>query len=129
MTGGIPDQYQQVSSWCQGVAQERWYCSSPVSHSWCPQCGQSNHGGDTYEVCQVSRYSYTIVAFIFLMKVSITKSINITKMFSMILSFISSGGFIGLFSMFGAYQRWCRTTSTRAQYFEKMLEMCDVWPF
>lgn len=28
--------------------------------------------------------------------------------------------------MFGAYQRWCRTTSTRAQYFEKMLEMCDL---
>ena len=28
--------------------------------------------------------------------------------------------------MFGAYQRWCRTTSTRAQYFEKFLEMCDM---
>lgn len=28
--------------------------------------------------------------------------------------------------MFGAYQRWCRTTSTRAQYFEKLLEMCDM---
>lgn len=28
--------------------------------------------------------------------------------------------------MYGAYQRWCRTTSTRAQYFEKMLEMCDL---
>lgn len=28
--------------------------------------------------------------------------------------------------MFGVYQRWCRTTSTRAQYFEKMLEMCDL---
>ncbi|XP_072029165.1 uncharacterized protein [Amphiura filiformis] len=28
--------------------------------------------------------------------------------------------------MFGAYQRWCRTTSTRAQYFEKMLEMCGL---
>ena len=33
---------------------------------------------------------------------------------------------MGLFSMFGAYQRWCRTTSTRAQYFEKMLEMCGM---
>lgn len=33
---------------------------------------------------------------------------------------------MGLFSMFGAYQRWCRTTSTRAQYFEKMLEMCGL---
>jgi len=28
--------------------------------------------------------------------------------------------------MFGAYQRWCRTTSTRAQYFEKMLETCGL---
>ena len=28
--------------------------------------------------------------------------------------------------MFGAYQRWCRTTSTRARYFEKMLEMCGL---
>ncbi|XP_063959228.1 uncharacterized protein LOC135154916 [Lytechinus pictus] len=38
----------------------------------------------------------------------------------------SQGGFVGLFSMFGAYQRCCRTTSTRAQYFEKMLEMCGL---
>ena len=28
--------------------------------------------------------------------------------------------------MFGAYQRWCRTTSTRYQYFEKMLEMSGL---
>ena len=28
--------------------------------------------------------------------------------------------------MFRAYQRWCRTTSTRAQYFEKMLDMCGL---
>lgn len=28
--------------------------------------------------------------------------------------------------MFGAYQRWCRTTSTRAQYFEKMLEVSGM---
>ena len=28
--------------------------------------------------------------------------------------------------MFGAYQRWCRTTLTRAQYFEKLLEMCGL---
>ena len=28
--------------------------------------------------------------------------------------------------MFGAYQRWCRTTSARAQYYEKMLEMCGL---
>ncbi len=37
-----------------------------------------------------------------------------------------SGGFIGLFSRFGAYQRWCRTTSTRAQYFEKLLDVCGL---
>ena len=28
--------------------------------------------------------------------------------------------------MFGAYQRWCRTTSARAQLYEKTLEMCDM---
>ena len=28
--------------------------------------------------------------------------------------------------MFGAYQRWCRTTSSRTQYFERMLEMCGL---
>ena len=39
---------------------------------------------------------------------------------------IFSGGFIGLFSMHGAYQRWCRTTSIRAQSFEKMLVICDL---
>lgn len=37
-----------------------------------------------------------------------------------------SGGFVGLFSKFGAYQKWCRTTSSRAQYFEKTLEMCGL---
>ena len=36
------------------------------------------------------------------------------------------GGFAGLFTKFGAYQRWCRTTATRAQYFEKMLELCGL---
>lgn len=41
-------------------------------------------------------------------------------------SIYHTGGFVGLFSMFGAYQRWCRTTSTRAQYYEKMLEMCGL---
>lgn len=28
--------------------------------------------------------------------------------------------------MMGAYQRWCRTSSVRAQYFEKMLEICGL---
>ena len=32
----------------------------------------------------------------------------------------------GLFSMFGAYQRWCHITSARTQYFERMLEMCGL---
>ena len=36
----------------------------------------------------------------------------------------AAGRFVGIFSKFGAYHRWCHTTSTRAQYFEKMLEMC-----
>ena len=34
-----------------------------------------------------------------------------------------AGDFVGIFSKFGTFQRWCRTTSTQAQYFEKMLEM------
>ncbi|KAF3833135.1 hypothetical protein F7725_026800 [Dissostichus mawsoni] len=38
----------------------------------------------------------------------------------------SSGGFTGLYSQFGAYQRWCRTTSTRAQFYHKTLEMVDL---
>ena len=28
--------------------------------------------------------------------------------------------------MFGAYQRWCRTSSVRALYFEKTLDMCGL---
>ena len=28
--------------------------------------------------------------------------------------------------MFGAYQKWCRSTSTRAQYYQKMLDMCGL---
>ena len=35
----------------------------------------------------------------------------------------SAGGFSGIFHMFGAYEIWCRTKSTRAQYHEKLLEM------
>ena len=37
-----------------------------------------------------------------------------------------SGGFAGLYSQFGAYQRWCRTTSSRAQFHEKTLEMAGL---
>ena len=40
--------------------------------------------------------------------------------------YLSSGGFVGIFNLFSAYEKWCRTTSARAQYFEKMLEMCDM---
>ena len=39
---------------------------------------------------------------------------------------IFSGGFSGLYSQFGAYQRWCRTTSARAQFYEKTLDMVDL---
>ena len=38
----------------------------------------------------------------------------------------SDRGLVGLFSMFGTYQRWCRISSTRAQYFERMLEICGL---
>ena len=31
-----------------------------------------------------------------------------------------------MYSQFGAYQRWCRTTSERAQFYEKTLEMVDL---
>ena len=37
-----------------------------------------------------------------------------------------SGGFSGLYSQFGAYQKWCRTTSARAQFYERTLEMVDL---
>ena len=33
----------------------------------------------------------------------------------------SAGGFSGIFHMFRAYERLCRTISTRAQYHEKLL--------
>ena len=36
------------------------------------------------------------------------------------------GGFSGIFHMFGAHERWCRITSIRAQYHEKLLEMCGL---
>ncbi|XP_033987161.1 uncharacterized protein LOC117483109 [Trematomus bernacchii] len=39
---------------------------------------------------------------------------------------LSKGGFTGLYSQFGAYQRWCQTTSTRAQFYQKTLEMVDL---
>ena len=38
----------------------------------------------------------------------------------------SHGGFSGIFHKFGAYERWCRTTSNRAKYFELMLDMCGL---
>ena len=40
--------------------------------------------------------------------------------------FALSGGFAGLYSQFGAYQRWCRTTSARAQLHQKTLEMTNL---
>ena len=38
----------------------------------------------------------------------------------------SAGGLSGMFHMFGAYDKWCRTSSARAQYYEKLLEMCGL---
>ena len=52
--------------------------------------------------------------------------LNLKVLIVKIIIICSAGGFVGLFSMYGAYQRWCRTTSTRTQYFEKMLEMVDL---
>lgn len=39
---------------------------------------------------------------------------------------IFSCGFTGLYSQFGSHQTWCRTTSARAQFQEKTLEMVDL---
>ena len=36
------------------------------------------------------------------------------------------GGLSGTFNQFSAYQRYCRTTSARAQMFERTLEMCGM---
>ena len=36
------------------------------------------------------------------------------------------GGLSGLYNMFPAYQRFCRTTSMHAQFLEKILELCDL---
>ena len=38
----------------------------------------------------------------------------------------SFGGFSGLYSQFGAYQRFCRTTSARAKYYQKILDLVDL---
>ena len=35
-----------------------------------------------------------------------------------------SGGLLGIFDQYGAYQCWCQTTSERARYYEEALEMC-----
>ena len=37
-----------------------------------------------------------------------------------------SGGFSGLYNQFGTYQKWCRTTSARAQFYQKTLQMTDL---
>ena len=39
---------------------------------------------------------------------------------------IFSGGFAALYSQFGVYQKWCRTTSACAQFYEKTLEIADL---
>ena len=42
------------------------------------------------------------------------------------LIFWFSGGFGGIFENYGAYQRWVRTTLTRAKMFKEMLDLCDM---
>ena len=37
-----------------------------------------------------------------------------------------AGGLLGLFNNCGAYQKWCRTTSARAQFYELTLELCGM---
>ena len=37
-----------------------------------------------------------------------------------------SGGLLQIFELYGTYQRWCRTTSERACYYEEALEMCGL---
>ncbi len=37
-----------------------------------------------------------------------------------------AGGLLGLFNNCGAYQKWCRTTSARAQLYELTLEMSGM---
>ena len=37
-----------------------------------------------------------------------------------------SGGFSGLYNQFGTYQKWCRTTSARAQFYERTLQMTNL---
>ena len=37
-----------------------------------------------------------------------------------------TGGLLGIFDNYSAYQRWCRTTSARGKLFEEMLEMCGL---
>ena len=38
----------------------------------------------------------------------------------------SQGGLHGIFNMYPSYQRFCRTTSVRAKFFEQMLEQCGM---
>ena len=40
--------------------------------------------------------------------------------------FFSSVGVVSMFNNFGAYQRFCKTTSTRAQFYELLLEFCGM---
>lgn len=42
-----------------------------------------------------------------------------------LLSLYIAGGLLGLFNNCGAYQKWCRTTSARAQLYELTLEIDD----
>ena len=40
--------------------------------------------------------------------------------------FSNSDGLLGIFENYGAYQRWVRTTSSRAQMYKQMLDLCGM---
>ena len=42
------------------------------------------------------------------------------------IKFFISGGLLGIFDNYGAYQRWVRTSSSRTKLFENMLDMCGM---
>ena len=121
MVGCLPHKHWNISSWGWRVAQERWHCSSTFSNPRIPQCSWQDDGGDLYEVREVCRWVFVNTKMT-LQMVSF-QCICQVHFLCCCIHYVA-GGFVSIFSKFGAYQRWCRTTSTWAQYFEKMLEMC-----
>ena len=52
--------------------------------------------------------------------------ILINIMFFFCFFFVFPGGASGIFRLQGAFQRFCRTSSLRAQFYEKTLDMCGL---